>query len=47
MTGRCAHCHQQGTVARYRLAMVGLRYLDADCAARLDALGMHIVPVPA
>ena len=45
MNGHCSHCRIEGTVWRYRLALVGLRYLDADCAERLSAMGMDITPV--
>jgi hypothetical protein len=45
MDGNCSHCRQTGIVWRYRMAGLGLRYLDVDCAARLDALGCHIEPV--
>lgn len=45
MTGHCSHCRQPGIVWRYRLAAVGLRYLDPDCAERLSAMGMDITPV--
>lgn len=46
MTARfCSHCRQPGEVARYRIAYVGLRFLDADCADRLNAMGMGIVAV--
>lgn len=45
MTGHCTHCRTEGIVWRYRLAMVGLRYLDRECADRLTAMGMDITPV--
>jgi hypothetical protein len=49
MTGYCSHCRIEGEVHRFRLAMVGLRWLDTECAIRLSAMGMHIeatVPEP-
>lgn len=46
-TGWCSHCRQPGIVWRYRLAMVGLRYLDRACADRLAGMGMNITPVTA
>lgn len=45
MNGFCSHCAQPGTVWRFRIPEVGLRYLMADCAERLAAMGLHIEPV--
>lgn len=42
MSGTCAHCHAKADVSRYRLEHVGLRWMCADCVARLRAIGMHI-----
>lgn len=44
-TGYCNHCRRPGLVFRYRVADLGLRYFHADCRARLNAMGLHTVPV--
>ena len=45
MNGFCSHCRTEQTVWRYRIAFLGLRFLDVECAARLTAMGMKVDPV--
>jgi hypothetical protein len=45
MLGFCSHCHLEGTVWRYRIWTVGLRFMDAGCFERLAKMGLDVEPV--
>jgi hypothetical protein len=45
MNGTCLHCGETGTLWRYRLADVGLRWLLPACFERLSAMGLCIEAV--
>lgn len=45
MTGSCAQCRRVTEVSRYRLALVGLRYLCLPCFAWTQRVGMVVDPV--